>query len=193
MISDEKNAAVDVPPITGLRLRADGDANFYHLLDGNDWVAAIQMNGKFTTRMQEGMLGKVVRVLSQSEQVHPISGFGAEVGGRECTEGLMLRAKALALLQQAEALDGLRPFMVIHEHDAGTAGYLAWNHDVPSEKEASAVLTSEFEVDREEVLTVVSDVTLDEIVGVALSARIQDVLQSVEDQETESLGDSPRM
>lgn len=193
MISDENDAEVDVPPITGLRLRADGDANFYHLLDGNDWVAAIQMNGKFTTRMQEGMLGKVVRVLSQHEQAHSVSKFGAVEAGLECTDALMLRVKALALLQQAEALDGLRPFMVIHEHDMGAAGYLAWNHDVPSEKEASAVLTSEFEAGREEVLTVMSDVTLDEIAGVAPSARIQDVLQAVEDQETESRSALPRM
>ncbi|OLL27619.1 hypothetical protein BTH42_31800 [Burkholderia sp. SRS-W-2-2016] len=54
---------VVVQPIPDIRVRADGDANFYHLLDGKDWVAAIQMNGKYTMRMQEAMLQKFAELL----------------------------------------------------------------------------------------------------------------------------------
>ncbi|WP_420213370.1 hypothetical protein ACN8ZM_39815 (plasmid) [Burkholderia aenigmatica] len=54
---------VVVQPIPSIKVRADGDANFYHLLDGNDWVAAIQLNGKFTTPMQEAMMQKLADVL----------------------------------------------------------------------------------------------------------------------------------
>jgi hypothetical protein len=55
-----------VPLMSGIKVRADGDANFYHLLDGNDWVAAIHLNGKFTTPAQEAMMQKFADVLGDS-------------------------------------------------------------------------------------------------------------------------------
>ncbi|WP_321935354.1 hypothetical protein [Paraburkholderia sp. J8-2] len=54
-------------PIPNIRVRADGDANFYHLLDSSDWVAAIQLNGKFTTPTQEGMMQKFADALRSGE------------------------------------------------------------------------------------------------------------------------------
>lgn len=99
----------------------------------------------------------------------------------DSTEAMALRTQALALLQRAESIDGLKPFIVMHEHDSGTSGYLAWNRTEPNESEASAVLNAEFEEDREEVLTIESNITLEEISGVALTARIPDILDSLEE------------
>ncbi|MBB5511171.1 hypothetical protein [Paraburkholderia atlantica] len=62
-IANRQSTPVSVQPVPTIRVRADGDANFYHLLDGEDWVAAVQMNGRFTVPMQEAMLQTFAGVL----------------------------------------------------------------------------------------------------------------------------------
>ncbi|WP_396334134.1 hypothetical protein [Burkholderia anthina] len=63
VVASEGKQPVIVQPIPNVRVRADGDANFYHLLDANDWVAAVQLNGKFTTPMQEAIMQMIGDVL----------------------------------------------------------------------------------------------------------------------------------
>ncbi|HDR9174466.1 TPA: hypothetical protein QDB23_001678 [Burkholderia vietnamiensis] len=60
---------VVIQPISGIRVRADGDANFFHLLEPGDWVAAIQLNGKFTTPMQEAIMAKFADVFRPAARV----------------------------------------------------------------------------------------------------------------------------
>lgn len=83
--------------------------------------------------------------------------------------GKQLREQARKLLQQANELDGLQPFLIIHEHDYGVSGYLAWSESRLSEKAAAEILDSEFEPDRGEVLHVLDDFTLEEITGMNAS------------------------
>ncbi|MBB5428719.1 hypothetical protein HDG40_006914 [Paraburkholderia sp. JPY158] len=62
-IANRQSTPVSAQPVPTIRVRADGDANLYHLLDGEDWVAAVQMNGRFTVPMQEAMLQKFAELL----------------------------------------------------------------------------------------------------------------------------------
>lgn len=43
---------------------ASGDANFYRVINGNQWIAAIQFNGEFSAGEQEAMLQSMVESLS---------------------------------------------------------------------------------------------------------------------------------
>lgn len=76
-----------------------------------------------------------------------------------------LRKQALALLEQATAIDSRRPYVIAHEHRFGTSTYLAWFKQQPSEAEAAASLDSEFEPDREETLTIEPITNLKDLVA----------------------------
>jgi hypothetical protein len=39
-----------------LEVKPDGEANFYSLLNGKNWIARVQLNGEFTTRYQETIM-----------------------------------------------------------------------------------------------------------------------------------------
>jgi hypothetical protein len=99
------------------------------------------------------------------------------------TKGLILRSKALALLQEAQALDGLKPFTVTHHHSYGASTYVLWAETQPSEDEAEAVLDAEFEPDRDETLEIEDNFTLEEMTGVATTSRLQDIQESFEPAE----------
>ena len=88
---------------------------------------------------------------------------------------LQLRTQALALLQQAAAIDGLKPFGVTHWHDSGASTYIVWATAAPGEAEASKVLESEFEPDQGERLEIEDAFTLDELTGVAVWTRIDEL------------------
>lgn len=77
-----------------------------------------------------------------------------------------LRRQAADLLRQAQALDGLKPFIVTHAHEFGESSYMTWFGDEPTEEMATSVLDSEFEPDRNETLFVEEYVTIEELVGV---------------------------
>lgn len=82
-----------------------------------------------------------------------------------------MRKEALELLEKAQGIDGLKPFVVMHEHAYGTSGYMCWsNSEDPSRDEASSVLDSEFEEDRNETLSIQS-IDLNELTGVAPSSH----------------------
>ncbi|MGF6440375.1 hypothetical protein [Paraburkholderia youngii] len=65
-----------------------------------------------------------------------------------------LRLQALALLEQATAIDGLKPYRVTHANGFGTAEYLGGFDHEPSAEEAAAFFELNFEPDRDEVLTI---------------------------------------
>ena len=94
--------------------------------------------------------------------------------------GLRLRTQALALLQEAQAADGLKPFTVTHTHSYGESTYVLWAAETPTQEHAKAVLDCEFEPERDETLAVEDCFTLEEMTGVALTARLQDILDSSE-------------
>jgi len=94
------------------------------------------------------------------------------------TQALSLRGPALALVQQAQQLDGLQPFLIHHSHQFGSTGYLVWGTTEPDDEVAAKMLDSEYEPDKEEGLDIESSVTLEEIAGTSSSHRIPDVLAS---------------
>jgi hypothetical protein len=55
--------SIEVQPIPNLEVIAQGESNFYVLLDGKRWIAHIQMNGEFTAPMQEAILHRFADAL----------------------------------------------------------------------------------------------------------------------------------
>ena len=94
------------------------------------------------------------------------------------TEALQLRTQALALLEEAQQLDGLKPYTVTHSHCAGNSTYIIWAASMPSEEQAKSVLDSEFEPWRDEHLTVEGHHFLDEMAGASVTSRLPDILES---------------
>lgn len=80
-----------------------------------------------------------------------------------------LRRQAADLLRQAQALDGLKPFIVAHEHEYGASAYMTWFGDQPTMEMASSVLDAEFEPDRGETLNIEECVTVEELTGVSVA------------------------
>lgn len=94
----------------------------------------------------------------------------------QSTEALSLRVQALALLQQAQQLDGLYPYVVHHSHEYAFTGYLIWAPGPElSEEAAASVLESSFEPEKNESLDIESGVSLEEVVGIDVSKRLPNV------------------
>lgn len=96
------------------------------------------------------------------------------------TKALQLRNKALALLEEAAALDGLKPFSVTHRHEYGASTYLLWAPDAPDEDDAAKALDADYEPDKGEELDIETSFTLEELIGVAVTARLPDILAATE-------------
>jgi hypothetical protein len=47
----------------GLRIRPDGEANFYGLLDSDEWVAVVHLNGAFMPARQEAIMRRILDAL----------------------------------------------------------------------------------------------------------------------------------
>lgn len=43
-------------PDNKVEVKASGDANFYRLVSENDWIAVVQLNGKYTVAQQAEMM-----------------------------------------------------------------------------------------------------------------------------------------
>lgn len=95
-----------------------------------------------------------------------------DASSRDLDRALALRAQAVGLLQEAQALDGLKPFTVTHSHRFGDTTYLVWSAQEPTEQQAVAVLESEFEPERDEHLAIEGNHTLEEVAGLAINARL---------------------
>jgi hypothetical protein len=89
---------------------------------------------------------------------------------------LVLRTKAMMMLEEAHGLDGLQPFVVMHTHHGGESAYMVWAHDEPKkEAEIAAVLDCDFDHDSE-TLAIENGFTLAEITGVSPSSRLSEIL-----------------
>lgn len=96
------------------------------------------------------------------------------------TQALSLRVQAQALLEQAQALDELKPFLVLHVHSGGGSPYILWASETPSQDDAEHILEEEFEPRYSETLVIAPLGTLEEMTGVALAVRLPDVLESLD-------------
>lgn len=63
-----------------------------------------------------------------------------------------LRALAHTLLERAQEIDGLRPYVVTHLHRHGETFYTTWSATPPTEKQMAALLVEEYEPERGESL-----------------------------------------
>lgn len=87
-----------------------------------------------------------------------------------------LRSQALALLQQAQELDGLKPFIVTHSHEWGNPSYVTWARGAHlTEADAEAVLESKYEPEKGESLAIEEHVPLSKLVGLAQSKPKEEV------------------
>ena len=102
---------------------------------------------------------------------------------------LRYRVQALALIEQAQAADGLKPFVVTHMHRFGSSAYLLWAPEQPTEEQAALVLDSDYEPERQEGLEIEANLSLDELCGVAVASRLDAIMESsVSDDENSSAG-----
>lgn len=85
---------------------------------------------------------------------------------------VLLRARALALLQDAEAIDGMKPYLIVHSHEYGESVYVGWGSKKPDETAAARLLDAEFEPDRGETIEIHDDLTLSELTGTAPASLI---------------------
>ncbi len=103
----------------------------------------------------------------------------------QSTEAMSLRVQALALLQQAQQLDGLYPYLVHHSHEYNFTGYLVWASGPElSEQAAATVLESSFEPEKNESLDIESGISLEEIAGVDITKRVGDLDDDDSDDDT---------
>lgn len=82
----------------------------------------------------------------------------------------ILRAKAFALMKEAEAIDGLKPYLISHRHEFGMAGYIGWANTEVTTLMASSILDSPFEEGKGKFLSIEDRITLDELTGVLPSS-----------------------
>ncbi len=58
-----------------------------------------------------------------------------------------LRAEALRILQQAQSMDNMGPFLVTHTHSGGFDSYILWASELPTVQEAVDQLPLIYEPD----------------------------------------------
>lgn len=87
------------------------------------------------------------------------------------TKAIALRTQAMACLQEAETLDGLKPFVVTHTYKYGITTYVLWAQSEPTEAQIVAGLDCEFEPESGDSLDVDGNLKLQEMTGVWPSPR----------------------
>lgn len=87
------------------------------------------------------------------------------------------RLQALSLLKEAQAIDGVRPFLVTHLHAVGNGAdsYVVWSNLYPGDEEASAVLPSGLKFDEGEALIIDDEITLEDVTGNDIEYRLDKV------------------
>jgi len=111
------------------------------------------------------------------------------MSNHESTEALSLRVQALALLQQAQQIDGLKPILINHRHQYGSTGYLVWSAEDLTEKVASKMTDSNFEPELDETLDIESVISLEQVAGTDITQRVPDVLKSSPIDDDDDSGD----
>ena len=104
---------------------------------------------------------------------------------------MALRVQALGLLQQAAALDKLELYVLTHRHGTGEATHLVWSAEPPDESDA-ALVVSDFDPDREDEIAVGSDFKLEDVCGVAMTARLDAIREAQPDDDGATSAPRPR-
>lgn len=51
-----------------VEVKADGESNFYRLVADGDWLAVVQLNGKFLVAAQEAIMRQFAEAITQTEE-----------------------------------------------------------------------------------------------------------------------------
>lgn len=94
---------------------------------------------------------------------------------------LQLRVQALALLEQAAAIDGMKPFVAVHHDGQQATPFLLWSAATPDEEAVAAVIEASVDPGRGERIAIDSSISLGEISGTDPTCRIEPA-PSQEDQ-----------
>lgn len=126
-----------------------------------------------------GFLTDVQAAICIREEIHRRERAAAAV---EALAGMKLspqemRIVARDMLGRAQVADGLRPFLVIHDHRFGASHYIAWAKNNPTEQEAQSILDSEFEPHRDEYLNINLLDDLGELAGSNTSRQIHPIVE----------------
>lgn len=100
-----------------------------------------------------------------------MSSINTQAVVKDLDKAMDLRKQALALLQQAQEIDGLKPFTANHTHSFGETTYIIWSEQAPDEEGAASVLASKFEPELEETLFIQEGITLQQMTGVDPATR----------------------
>lgn len=86
---------------------------------------------------------------------------------------LEYRAQALLLLQKANELDSLQPYIVAHDHRIGASCFVVWANKMPDEPDLTSILDRPFEPEQGETVHIDS-LTLGDMSGISVSSRLPD-------------------
>ena len=100
-----------------------------------------------------------------------MSNINTQAVVKDLDKAMDLRKQALALLQQAQAIDGLKPFTANHTHRFGETTYIIWSEQTPDEDGAASVVAAKFEPELEETLFIQEGITLQQMTGVDPATR----------------------
>lgn len=158
-------------------------------VDGQDFYIAEYVLDAPADDGQNGVDARYVKsVVAQLTPPRQEGGSGGADSSKTDAADLALtyRVQALALMQQAHAADGLRPFVVTHMHRFGSSAYLVWAPEQPTEEQASRVLDAQFEPARLETLEIETNLLLEELCGVSVASRLDLIAD-----RGETAGDGP--
>lgn len=79
-----------------------------------------------------------------------------------------LRLRALSMLREAKAIDGLNPYVMVHDHRCGTNYYLHWAPTFPTDAEVEAYFGETLDTHTDqEFAYAIEPFTLEQLTGVA--------------------------
>lgn len=101
-----------------------------------------------------------------------------------------LRALAQALLERAQEIDGLRPYVVTHAHREGETVYTTWSATAPSDSQLARMVGEQFEPHRGETLEH-HILTVAELTGASPDSRLTPDADDADQDEETSASDRP--
>lgn len=88
--------------LDGITWHAQGEANFYRLMRGNQWVAVIHLNGEMLVWDQEQLLSAMLS--SEQPAADPVQEIARQLGIQTFGDGLLAKIRqTIELLQEAAA------------------------------------------------------------------------------------------
>jgi hypothetical protein len=155
-----------------------------------DFVQSQNMRGAFGRRIDAGRIHweEIAEVFPPENDPGPAMPMPETTPSRDPD---LLRAKALALLQEAQSIDGLKPFFAIHVHENeyGEIPYVVWAKSNPGD-DVQVMFEADFDPDSE-FISVYEGFDLESMVGVkGRMPEDQDQQDSVAESPTQ--GPAPR-